>query len=89
MKRTTEFGMRVMTLALLLVGGLTSAIPVSAQDPLPTRRPGGMRQQVAGQEGITLNFQNLDLAYVVSAMGQSAGINVVSSNMPEVLGNIQ
>jgi len=85
MNWTTEFGMRVMTLTLLLVSGLTPALPVSAQDPLPTRRPGGMRQQVAGQEGITLNFQNLDLAYVVSAMGQAAGINVVSSNMPEVL----
>jgi general secretion pathway protein D len=48
-----------------------------------------MRQQLvqerAGQEGITLNFQNLDLANVVTAMGQAAGINVVSSNMPEVL----
>jgi general secretion pathway protein D len=45
-----------------------------------------MRQQAAPQEGgITLNFQNLDLAYVVTAMGQAAGINVVSTNMPEVL----
>ena len=42
-------------------------------------------RQTAPQEGITLNFQNLDLAYVVTAMGQAAGINVVSSNMPEVL----
>jgi len=39
----------------------------------------------SAQEGITLNFQNLDLAYVVTAMGQAAGINVVSTNMPEVL----
>lgn len=44
-----------------------------------------MRQEAAAQEGITLNFQNLDLAYVVTAMGQAAGINVVSSNMPDVL----
>ena len=30
-------------------------------------------QQAIPQEGITLNFQNLDLAYVVTAMGQAAG----------------
>jgi general secretion pathway protein D len=36
------------------------------------------------QEGIDLNFQNVPLANVVTAMGQLAGINVVSSNMPDV-----
>jgi len=45
------------------------------------------QQQAAPQEGITFNFQNLDLAYVVTAMGQAAGINVLSTNMPEVLVN--
>ena len=91
MNWTTEFGMRSKTLILflLLMSGLALAPSLSAQDPLPTRRPGTMRQQVApqrgAQEGIALNFQNLDLAYVVSAMGQAAGINVVSSNMPDVL----
>ena len=57
---------------------------LSAQER-PPRRQEMARQQEAPGEGITLNFQNLDLAYVVSAMGQAAGINVVSSNMPEVL----
>jgi len=42
------------------------------------------RQQEARQEGINLNFQNVPLANVVTAMGQLAGINVVSSNMPDV-----
>jgi general secretion pathway protein D len=48
-----------------------------------------MGRQAPGQEGITFNFQNLDLAYVVTAMGQAAGINVVSTNMPEVLVNFR
>lgn len=90
MTRMTENAMRsvLMTLFLLVGSGLTSQTGAGAQEPPTTQRPGRMRQQVAppgGQEGITLNFQNLDLAYVVSAMGQAAGINVVSSNMPEVL----
>jgi general secretion pathway protein D len=46
-----------------------------------------LREQEAPQEGITFNFQNLDLAYVVTAMGQAAGINVLSTNMPDVLVN--
>ena len=73
----------VPILAFWLVVALS---PVSAQDP-PVRRPGGMRQQTAPQEGITFNFQNLDLASVITAMGQAAGINVLSTNMPEVLVN--
>jgi general secretion pathway protein D len=40
--------------------------------------------QEQAQEGIDLNFQNVPLANVVTAMGQLAGINVVSSNMPDV-----
>ena len=71
-------------LPAVLTAPLLGSFEVAAQEP-PVRRPGAMRQQVPPQEGITLNFQNLDLAYVVTAMGQAAGINVVSSNMPEVL----
>ncbi len=65
----------------LVMGGMGSEAPVDAQQ-IPQRRG-----QVAGpeaQEGITLNFQNLDLSSVITAMAQSAGINVVSSNMPTV-----
>jgi len=91
MNRTTEYTVRAVTLilSLVLVSGLTVAPSASAQEPPPNRRSGMMRGQEApqrgAQEGITLNFQNLELAYVVSAMGQAAGINVVSSDMPEVL----
>jgi len=70
-------------LTLLLLGvGLASPFPGFAQDR-QMRRP----QQVppAQQEGIDLNFQNVALANVVTAMGQLAGINVVSSNMPDIL----
>ena len=77
-----------MTVSFLVAGGIGLTARALAQEP-PVRRPGVMRQQVAPQEGITLNFQNLDLAYVVTAMGQAAGINVVSTNMPEVLVNLR
>lgn len=98
MTRRTERTMRpvVLTIGLLYAGAFPHAIPgvlpgaspelaAAAAQERPVRRPGAMRQQVAPQEGITLNFQNLDLAFVVTAMGQAAGINVVSSNMPDVL----
>ncbi len=74
------------TAFLLVVGAVLAVTQASAQEP-PARRPGGIRQQGAAQEGITFNFQNLDLASVVTAMGQAAGINVLSTNMPEVLVN--
>lgn len=61
-------------------GGLGSA-PCSGQERPMRRLPPA---QEAPQEGINLNFQNVALANVVSAMGQLAGINVVSSNMPDV-----
>jgi type II secretory pathway component GspD/PulD (secretin) len=74
----------VLLASILVLGGMIPLTGLSAQER-PPRRQGMARQQEAPGEGITLNFQNLDLAYVVSAMGQAAGINVVSSNMPEVL----
>ena len=90
MRRRTHGTKRAFTLATFLLG-LTLfplAIPAEGQDPV-VRRPGMAREQAAQQEGITFNFQNLDLAYVITAMGQSAGINVVSTNMPEVLVNFR
>ncbi len=74
----------VLLASILVLGGMIPLTGLSAQER-PPRRQEMARQQEAPGEGITLNFQNLDLAYVVSAMGQAAGINVVSSNMPEVL----
>jgi len=90
MTRRTKHTRRAVTLTVsfLVAGGFGLTAQALAQEP-PVRRPGVMRQQVAPQEGITLNFQNLDLAYVVTAMGQAAGINVVSTNMPEVLVNLR
>jgi general secretion pathway protein D len=78
--KTTRSTVPVLAFAILLGVAQTSA------QERPVRRPGVARQalQEVPQEGITLNFQNLDLAYVLTAMGQAAGINVVSSNMPEV-----
>jgi len=74
---------------LLIAAGLLAGVPSVSPGPLgpapcsaqerPVRRP-----QQAPQEGINLNFQNVALANVVTAMGQLAGINVVSSNMPDV-----
>ncbi len=78
-------------LSFLAVWPVIMAVPASArasaQDP-PARRPGMARPQTVPQEGgITFNFQNLDLASVITAMGQAAGINVLSTNLPEVLVN--
>ena len=66
---------------LLSAGGLCWPTPGSGQER-PTRMPPQVR--TAEQEGIDLNFQNVPLANVVTAMGQLAGVNVVSSNMPVV-----
>jgi len=80
--KTTRSTVTLLALAIIL-----GAAQAPAQER-PVRRPGMARQleaqQENPQEGITLNFQNLDLAHVLTAMGQAAGINVVSSNMPEV-----
>jgi general secretion pathway protein D len=78
---------RAVATALVVASGLSLAAPDGGAQEQPTRRPGMLRQQEAPQEGITFNFQNLDLAYVITAMGQAAGINVLSANIPEVLVN--
>lgn len=77
-----------LVLALVMAFPALAPWPGQGQEPPPGGRrqgflrPGGM---AAGeQEGITLNFQNNDLASVLTAMGQAAGINVVLSNIPSV-----
>jgi type II secretory pathway component GspD/PulD (secretin) len=81
-----KHAMRAHTLTVLLAAlGVSGGVDhVSGQDP-GVRRPGMAGQQAAQQEGITFNFQGLDLASVITAMGQAAGLNVMSTNMPEVL----
>jgi type II secretory pathway component GspD/PulD (secretin) len=88
LEKAMRSGARRTNLALLVVvmGGLVPLDSAVSQER-PVRRPGTLMEQEAPQEGITFNFQNLDLAYVVTAMGQAAGINVLSTNMPEVLVN--
>jgi len=67
--------------AVVLTGLSGPSTPGKAQVQADAReRP----TQERPQEGINLNFQNVPLANVVTAMGQLAGINVVSSNLPEV-----
>lgn len=51
---------------------LAAAAPASAQQPV---------QQTP--EGVQLNFQNVELSFVVSALGQAAGLNVVASSLPQ------
>jgi type II secretory pathway component GspD/PulD (secretin) len=79
---------RSLTAALLFFLAWDAAGgPLVAQDPPPVaaRARGMLRpQQAAAQEGITVNFQNLDLGYVLTTLGQAAGINVVASNMPAI-----
>jgi type II secretory pathway component GspD/PulD (secretin) len=66
---------------VLMVGLLWGPAPGLAQvDTIPGER--GIQERPG--EGINLNFQNVPLANVVTAMGQLAGINVVSSNLPDV-----
>ena len=60
--------------AVLVVSSAVASTPVAAQNPPVTQT----------QEGITLNFQNVDLASVITALGQAAGINVAAANMPDV-----
>ncbi len=62
-----------LTLSCFLLLAGSAPIAVLAQNPPP--RPG------QGQ-GINLNFQDVDLAYLFSALAQQAGINIVHSNLP-------
>ncbi|MGD8363141.1 MAG: secretin N-terminal domain-containing protein [Gemmatimonadota bacterium] len=75
-------GLPLLVLPMLAFAGIAT-VPLSglAQERPPRRPP---QVQERPQEGIDLNFQNVPLANVVTAMGQLAGINVVSSNMPDV-----
>jgi general secretion pathway protein D len=37
------------------------------------------------QQGLVLNFQDVDLAYVISALGQAAGLNIQYADLPQKL----
>jgi general secretion pathway protein D len=58
------------TLLVVLAGGVT---PLVAQQQNIQRTQGGVR----------LNFQDVDLSYVIAALAQTAGLNVVYSDMPQ------
>lgn len=65
---------RSLVAVLLPIALLAVRVPeVAAQPPI---------QQTQG--GITLNFQDVDLSYVIGALAQAAGLNVASSNLPQV-----
>ena len=64
----------VVASVLVVASALATSTPTAAQNPPVTQT----------QEGITLNFQNVDLASVITALGQAAGINVAAANMPDV-----
>jgi general secretion pathway protein D len=65
--------MKRLITATLLVAFAGWAAPVVAQQQNIRRTQGG----------VTLNFQDVDLSYVISALAQTASINVVYSNMPQ------
>jgi len=65
---------RHLRCAVLLPLLLALAAPAAAQQ--------GVRQT---QEGIILNFQDVDLAYVISALSQAANINVTYLDLPQKL----
>ena len=85
--RRNPIPVTLLITAALLAGPFPAAPGFAGAAPcLGQERPMRRAQQVQAtpQEGINLNFQNVALANVVTAMGQLAGINVVSSNMPDV-----
>ena len=74
--RVLAAAVRVLaTSAVLIVGSAPAASTLTAAQNPPVTQT---------QEGITLNFQNVDLASVITALGQAAGINVAAANMPDV-----
>jgi len=75
----TVFGCRAAVLGLLVI--VVTAQPARAQ----VRRPGMMRgQQTAlADTAITLDFQDLELGYVLTALAQAGGINLIYHDLPE------
>ncbi|HZD06259.1 MAG TPA: hypothetical protein VE173_15215, partial [Longimicrobiales bacterium] len=61
-----------LVLAASLAGAGLATAPAAAQQ--------AVRQT---PEGVILNFQNVELSYVVAALAQAAGVNVVASNLPQ------
>lgn len=55
--------------------------PLSA----PTARAAAQQNVRQTQQGLLLNFQDVDLAYVISALTQAANLNVVYTDLPQKL----
>jgi general secretion pathway protein D len=53
---------------------------IAALTPLGTAAQEQVRQT---PQGVVLNFQNVELSYVVAALAQAAGVNVVASSLPQ------
>jgi len=75
----TGFGYRAAVFGLLII--VVTAQPARAQ----IRRPGMMRgQQTAlADTAITLDFQDLELGYVLTALAQAGGINLIYHDLPD------
>ena len=69
-------------LGIAILAGIAGEPTPGLAQADPETRAGQVQEQ--SREGINLNFQNVPLANVVTAMGQLAGINIVSSNLPDV-----
>ena len=65
---------RSLRSAVLLLSLLSLAPPLAAQQAV---------QQT--QQGLILNFQDVDLAYVISALAQAANLNVTYLDLPQKL----
>jgi general secretion pathway protein D len=63
--------LRAALIALLVVPGTARAL--HAQQPPVRTTP----------SGVVLNFQDVDLAYVISALAQAAGLNVAYTDLPQ------
>jgi len=58
--------------------GQVPGVPVVGAQPLTAQQPG--LQRVAG--GIQLNFQDVDLAFVFTALAQAGGLNLIYHDLP-------
>src|SRR5688572_10212911 len=65
---------------LILAVAALPALGVPVFEPLVAQQ----REVRQTQEGVTLNFQDVDLAYVLAALAQAARLSVMYSNLPKV-----
>jgi general secretion pathway protein D len=75
MRRAPGSGPCVTRFGLLLALGFCALVPA----------PGLARQVgvVPVQEGLQLNFQDVDLAFVLTALSQAAGLNLIYHDLPQ------